>query len=106
MREVTYKPNTGKQSAPARKREDANLRLWAMHGEESVYFKREAQVNFWTVLGGLAMAALLTQLSPLLEQLRQGRWYLICSLSRPFLFLPIPGCKPAGDAWCWSGRFQ
>ncbi len=62
---------------PRRKRNDLEIRLWASHGAESVYFQREAQVNFWTVLGGLAMAALLTQLSPLLRELQQGRWYLV-----------------------------
>lgn len=70
------KTETAKRSSPARRKNDPALRLWATHREESVYFQREAQVNFWTVLGGLAMAALLTQLSPLLDELREGRWYL------------------------------
>jgi len=51
---------------PTRKIADPELRLWGTHGLDAVYFQREAQVNFWTVLGGLAMEALLTQLSPLL----------------------------------------
>ena len=48
------------------------LRLWTTHGVEDVYLQREAVVNFWTVLGGLAMAALLTQLSPLLHELQES----------------------------------
>jgi hypothetical protein len=51
--------------------------LWTAHGLEDVFYQREAQVNFWTVLGGLAMAALLTQLSPLLHEIQGSRWYLI-----------------------------
>jgi hypothetical protein len=70
-------PKTTIQPEPADKREVAGLSLWTTHREESVYFQREAQVNFWTVLGGLAMAALLTQLSPLLKEIQAGRWYLL-----------------------------
>lgn len=72
---------------PARRKNDPEIRLWATHREESVYFQREAQVNFWTVLGGLAMAALLTQLSPLLGELQQGRWYLVLYLVTSILVL-------------------
>ncbi len=68
-------------------RTDPSLHLWATHQEESVYFQREAQVNFWTVLGGLAMAALLTQLSPLLVELRAGCWHLLLYLIASILVL-------------------
>ncbi len=71
---------TKARTKPARKHADTELRLWATHGKESVYFQREAQVNFWTVLGGLAMAALLTQLASLLNELQAGRWYLLLYL--------------------------
>lgn len=78
----TTKPRKSKEitSQPTHEQSNSELQLWATHREESVYFQREAQVNFWTVLGGLAMAAMLTQLSPLLEQLKQGRWYLVLYL--------------------------
>lgn len=72
---------------PPRKRIDPGIRLWATHGAEDVYFQREAQVNFWTVLGGLAMAALLTQLSPLMEAIQQSRWYLLLYLLASILVL-------------------
>jgi hypothetical protein len=72
---------------PTRKRNDPELRLWTSHGKEDVYFQREAQVNFWTVLGGLAMAALLTQLSPLLQEIRASRWYLLLYLVASILVL-------------------
>lgn len=49
---------------------------WSLHGREDVYFQREAQVNFWGVMGGLQAAALLTQLGVLWTQMQAGRWYL------------------------------
>ena len=69
------------------KEEHTDLDLWKRHGMEDVYFQREAQVNFWTVLGGLAMAALLTQLSPLLRELQASRWYLLLYLVASILIL-------------------
>ena len=72
---------------PIPKRKDPDLRLWTAHGLEDVYYQREAQVNFWTVLGGLAMAALLTQLSPLLREIQASRWYLLLYLVTSILVL-------------------
>lgn len=68
---------------------DSELSLWSTHREESVFFQREAQVNFWTVLGGLAMAALLTQLSPLLREIQSSRWYLTFYMVASILILAI-----------------
>jgi len=68
-------------------RKNPRLPLWATHGLEDVYFQREAQVNFWTVLGGLAMAALLTQLGPLLQELHKSRWHLLLYLVTSILVL-------------------
>jgi hypothetical protein len=62
-------------------------RMWKQHGIEDIYFQREAQVNFWTVLGGLAMAALLTQLSPLWQEIHKSRWYLLLFLVSSILIL-------------------
>jgi hypothetical protein len=72
---------------PTRKKTVPELQLWKTHGEADVYFQREAQVNFWTVLGGLAMAALLTQLSLLLQEILAGRWYLLLYLVTSILVL-------------------
>jgi len=72
---------------PTHKKTDPGLHLWAAHGAEDVYFQREAQVNFWTVLGGLAMAALLTQLPSLLKELLASRWYLLLFLVTSILIL-------------------
>jgi hypothetical protein len=82
----TGKPVAKKKVKPAGG-DEPDIRLWATHRQESVYFQREAQVNFWTVLGGLAMAALLTQLSPLLQEFRQERWYLALFLVASILVL-------------------
>ena len=51
--------------------------LWGLHGLEDVYFQRETQVNFWSIMGGVAVGALLTQFFPLVEQIRASRWHLI-----------------------------
>ncbi len=72
---------------PTRKKDDPGVRLWKDHGIEDVNFQRAAQVNFWTVLGGLAMAALLTQLSPLLQEIQKSRWYLLLYLVASILIL-------------------
>lgn len=63
--------------------------LWAQHGIEDVYFQRESQVNFWTVMGGLQVAALLTQTSNLWEQLQAGRWHLALFLLDSLLVIGL-----------------
>jgi hypothetical protein len=57
--------------------DDAGLRLWTERGVEAVYFQREAQVNFWTVMGGIAVAALLTQFSAAVSEIQAGHWQVI-----------------------------
>ena len=79
--------NINPQKRSVVKDEGKNIALWKRHGAEDVYFQREAQVNFWTVLGGLAMAALLTQLSPLLREFQASRWYLLLYLVTSILIL-------------------
>lgn len=51
-------------------------KLWAARGKEDVFFQREAQVTWWSVLGGIAVAALLTELDALLPAFKNGRWYV------------------------------
>lgn len=52
-------------------------KLWAARGKEDVFFQREAQVTWWSVLGGIAVAALLTELDALPPAFRSGRWYVL-----------------------------
>jgi hypothetical protein len=56
---------------------DIELDFWRRHGLEDVYFQKESTVNFWTVMGGIAAGALLTQLSPLINEVQSGNWHLI-----------------------------
>ena len=79
----------GKQppARPARRQAGRTDQLWVIHREESVYFQREAQVNFWTGLGGLAVAALLTQLSALWQAVQASRGYLLLFLVASVLIL-------------------
>ena len=74
------------------------MRLWTTHGVEDVYLQREAVVNFWTVLGGLAMAALLTQLSPLLHEHQESHWYLLLFFIASILTIANCGCRLHGAA--------
>ncbi len=66
---MTPRKAGGKEQDPAS--------LWRHHGIEDVFFQREAQVNFWTILGGIAVGALLTQLSQLVVRVKEGQWYLL-----------------------------
>lgn len=52
-------------------------RLWAARGKEDVFFQREAQVTWWSVLGGIAAAALLTKLDALPSAFTIGKWYVL-----------------------------
>jgi hypothetical protein len=56
---------------------------------EDVYFQRESQVNFWTIMGGLQTAALLTQMGIFWEQLQAGRWYLSFYLLSSLLVIAL-----------------
>jgi hypothetical protein len=44
---------------------------------DDVYFQRETIVNFLSILGGVAVGALLTQFFPMVEQVRDSRWQLL-----------------------------
>ncbi len=50
---------------------------WKRRGEEDVAYQRQAQVTWWTLLGGIAVAALLTSFEPLIEQVQNGQWHLL-----------------------------
>jgi hypothetical protein len=62
--------------APRRKGE-AGQDPWQRRGVEAVYFQREIMINFWTVMGGVAAGALLTQLGALEAGILSSRWYLV-----------------------------
>jgi len=36
-------------------------KLWTQRGDDDVAYQRQAQVTWWTLLGGIAVGALLTQ---------------------------------------------
>ena len=82
--------------APPVKAEKQPKSLWSLRGMEDVYFQREAQVNFWTVMGGLQLAVLLTQAGALWEQIQMGRWYLSLYLLTSLLIIALMW---ASTAW-------
>jgi hypothetical protein len=51
--------------------------LWTQRGEEDIAYQRQAQVTWWTLLGGIAVAALLTQFEALLAAIKNGQWYYL-----------------------------
>jgi hypothetical protein len=51
--------------------------LWTKHGENDVNYQRQTQLTWWTLLGGIAVGALLTQLESLLSGIKAGQWYYI-----------------------------
>jgi len=80
--------NGRKKDLPAvkiSKGSDDATNLWKIRGIEDVYFQRESMVNFWTVMGGIAAGALLTQLAPLEQEVLASRWYLILFFISSFL---------------------
>lgn len=78
--ESGYEPSEESKSQfdrPKRKHQPVTSDLWAQRGIEDVFFQRENMVNFWTVMGGIAAGALLTQLGSLEENILSSRWYLL-----------------------------
>ena len=55
----------------------SNANLWRRRSVDDVYFQRETVVTFMSILGGVAVGALLTQFIPMIEQIRDSRWQLI-----------------------------
>lgn len=51
--------------------------LWNRHGLDDVYFQRDTFVTYLSILGGVAVGALLTQFLPMIEQIKLSRWHLI-----------------------------
>ena len=66
-------------------------RLWLKRGAEDVAFQREAQITWWSVLGGIAVAALLTELDSVSLAFQSGKWYV------PLYFLST--CLVIVNSW-------
>ena len=49
--------------------------LWNERGVEDVSYQRQAQVTWWTILGGICVGALLTQLPTLITAINNGNWF-------------------------------
>lgn len=62
-------------------------KLWAARGLEDVYFQREAQITWWTILGGIAVGAVLTRLESIPEALKAGEWYVLLYLLATLLII-------------------
>lgn len=51
--------------------------LWNKHGLDDVFFQRDTFVTYLSILGGVAVGALLTQFLPMVEQVKLSRWPLV-----------------------------
>lgn len=72
------KSNKGdKQNKKSTPDENKLASLWMRHGIDDVYYQRDAHVTFWSVLGGIAVAALLTQIANLMNEIKSGNWHLL-----------------------------
>jgi len=71
---MSFKPadRTRKMSAP---KDQSTLKYWRQRGAEDVSYQRQAQTTWWSVLGGIAIGILVTQISPVLEVLKTAAWY-------------------------------
>ncbi len=55
--------------------EDSNLKYWRNRGADDVSYQRQAQTTWWSVLGGIAIGILVTQISPVLAMFKTAAWY-------------------------------
>ena len=63
------------QEVPHKEYTETKESLWAARGMDDVFFQREAQVTWWSVMVGIAVGALLTRLEALLLEFQNGHWY-------------------------------
>ena len=49
--------------------------VWQKRGEDDVSYQRQAQLTWWTLMGGIALGALLTQFDLLIAETRVGNWH-------------------------------
>jgi hypothetical protein len=78
---------TPSQNPAGKEEQGSKSNLWKRHGIDDVYFQREAIVNFLSILGGVAVGALLTQFFPMIEQVRDSRWQLLLFFAASILIL-------------------
>jgi hypothetical protein len=91
-RDLSVKKGTRPEKTPARPSDtEPGESLWATRGVEDVFFQREAQITWWTVLGGIAVAALLTQLESVTTALKSGQWH--------YLLFFVASCLIIVNSW-------
>ena len=55
----------------------SDLKYWRSRGIEDTSYQRQAQTTWWSVLGGIAIGILVTQISPVLDALKTAQWYTL-----------------------------
>ena len=75
-RSKVRKNTAQRRNATLASKEESGEQLWKARGAEDVFFQREAQITWWSVLGGIAVAALLTRIDSLPLAFKSGQWHV------------------------------
>jgi len=78
MKNINHKNFSGYQDPKlnAKSTDKDHENVWQKRSEDDVAYQRQAQLTWWTLMGGIALGALLTQFDLLLAEARMGNWYL------------------------------
>ncbi len=52
-----------------------NLKYWRERGSEDAWYQRQAQTTWWSVLGGIAIGIIVTQINLVIASLKTPQWY-------------------------------
>ncbi len=63
--------------APKNPSNQSDLKYWRERGSDDTWYQRQAQTTWWSVLGGIAIGILVTQISPVIEALKTAHWYTL-----------------------------
>jgi len=66
---------------------EPSKQLWIRRGESDIEYQRQAQVTWWSILGGLAVGVLLTQFPAIIENLNRAHWQLFLYFFASALFI-------------------
>ena len=65
-----------KTQTPSRTTAKLNdLKYWRERGAEDAWYQRQAQTTWWSVLGGIAIGIIVTQINLVIEALKTPQWY-------------------------------
>jgi hypothetical protein len=80
---------TQRNSTSSRKVSDSltGMEYWNQRGIEDVYYQRDSCTTWWTILGGVAVAALLTRLETVWVAVLSGDWFYLLYVAATALII-------------------